>query len=331
MFNLRKAEIYQAVRWQKVFAALGVFKKVFLVGFLISLPLFFFTQEQEISNPFILLLILFIFCQVLISFFETKLKRPKLKNKIETALANPSEFNLAEFLDFESASAVSKAFGLNKLTYGAEIDSSQIACFLLKNSPGLKFVFDRALLDIKIIEEELEKQAKILADINVEEIITSCLRIAQERAHQRIEKGDLLIYLAKYNPVFKEILVANNLYSYDIENLVWWLENLERDKERKSRFWDYENLIQLGSIGKHWSAGYTVNLDEFSVDWTEVVMKRGFERIIGHKSELDKLERILTRQENNSALLVGEPGCGRKSIVHMFTKNGFAWPEFRAT
>ena len=84
-----------------------------------------------------------------------------------------------------------------------------------------------------------------------------------------------------------------------------------------------KNLAKKGTIGRDFSAGYTITLDQFSTDRTEIIKKRGFEEIIGHKQEVAALERILARQEINNALLVGEPGAGRVSIVHELARKSF--------
>ncbi|HHE67683.1 MAG TPA: ATP-dependent Clp protease ATP-binding subunit [Candidatus Parcubacteria bacterium] len=113
--------------------------------------------------------------------------------------------------------------------------------------------------------------------------------------------------------------VQFDLRAQDIENLVFWAERLEEKKKKKKRFWDYDNLIRRGTLAKAWTAGYTITLDQFSVDITEVIRKKPPE-IIGHQEELESLERILSRQEGNNVLLVGEPGSGRKSIVYALAK-----------
>ncbi|MEK7167817.1 MAG: hypothetical protein AAB791_02325, partial [Patescibacteria group bacterium] len=101
----------------------------------------------------------------------------------------------------------------------------------------------------------------------------------------------------------------------DIENLTWWLESLKKRTADKRRWWDYQNLMKKGTLAKEWTAGYTIHLDKYSVDWTEIAKKQGFPEIIGHAKEIEQIERVLARQEYNNVLLVGTPGIGRKSII----------------
>ncbi|GAI56048.1 unnamed protein product, partial [marine sediment metagenome] len=90
----------------------------------------------------------------------------------------------------------------------------------------------------------------------------------------------------------------------------------EKIKKRK-KFWEYENLAKRGTLAKAWTAGYTLTLDQYSIDWTEKTKKAlSFPGTIGHQKGLEAVERILARREINNALLVGEPGTGRKSIIY---------------
>jgi len=114
MFLLKTAKIYQAVKWGKAmgFELVGSLKKIFLVLFFLILIIFLFgflTDALSKSNQSltlglsIIFLTLFLGCSYKQAFFNSKLKKPKLKISIEEALKEPKKYNLAEFLDFETA------------------------------------------------------------------------------------------------------------------------------------------------------------------------------------------------------------------------------------
>ena len=42
--------------------------------------------------------------------------------------------------------------------------------------------------------------------------------------------------------------------------------------------------------------------------------------MIGRKKEIQEMERILSRREENNALVIGKPGGGRSTIVYSFAK-----------
>jgi len=324
-FNLKEAKIFQAVGWEgyPIFKFAKSLKILFLVLFLLS---FFFIRN--FSFIFLILALIFFLAE---SFFNSKLKNPEIKFSIEEAILNPERFNLAEFLSFEVAKAVSKSIHFAKSKKISEINSTILFYFLLIDNPKLEFVFSRTLLNLKEIKEKLKENLEILKEEKFEGIyskdfqdsILESLKIAQKKGHSKIEVGDILTALSKENPVFKKILIDSNLKVEDIENLTWWQESLEEKIERRKKFWEYENLMRLGSVAKEWAAGYTITLDQFSFDWTDVIRKGGFEEIIGHKEAIAHLERILARTEINNALLIGEPGSGRMSVIRSLAQRAF--------
>ena len=286
-FDLKKARIYQVVKWlgNPVFVLLRPLQKLFFALFVIVSLLFFygFLTESfpEKSNSFLLgltmiSLTLAVGLRFKIAFFNQKLKNPPLS----------ASDNLAEFLDFEAARAVRRG----KL-----------------EEVKLNFVFSRVLLDFQEIK-------KIKIDFQPE-IILAAKNVAQKKKKEKIGIGDLLVALFQGEPAFKKILVSNNLRVEDIENLTWWLESLEKTISERKKWWQYHNLMKKGTLAKEWTAGYTLTLDKYSTDWTEIAKRQKFPEIIGHGKEIEQTERILGRREYNNVLLVGEPGVGRKGIV----------------
>ena len=309
MFDLKKAKIYQALKWERFFWLVKILKKIFFVLFIVIFLLFLygfvpenFSQEtnRSLLGFSIISLVLFLGCWWKEIFFNLKIKNPQIA---------PEEENLAEFLSFEVAKAAASAKPLYSL---------------LKNNPKLKFIFSRLLLDFGEVKTELKK-----VDIDRVSVISEAIKIAQQKNHPRVEIGDALSAFAKKDLVFKRILSENNLKSEDIDNLTWWLENIEEKIKKRKRFWDYENLAKEGTLAKEWTAGYTLTLDKYSIDWTQAIRK-SLPEVIGHEAEIRIMERILSRREINNVLLVGEPGTGRKSMIYALAKKsllGQSLPE----
>ena len=297
MFDLKKAKIYQAVKWGRLLRYAGVLKKLFLVLFIFAFLIFLygfvpenFSKETNkiLLGLSIIFLTSFLSAWIKESFFNLKLKKPKIK---------PGEDNLAEFLSFE----VARAAASKNLFYS-----------LLKYNPKLKFIFSRLLLDFKGVKEIIKKSETRFDFLEA-------LKIARKKKHTRIEVGDMLSVLAKTDPVFKKILNENKLKKEDIENLTRWLENIEEKIEKSKRFWKYENLAKRGTLAKQWTAGYTITLDRYSKDLTNSIRKKDLE-FVGHKEEIKIAERILARGETNNVLIIGEPGTGKRSMVYALTQ-----------
>lgn len=353
-FNLKEAAIFEALRWENApsFKFAPFLKRIFLISFLIVFLIFlfgFFSNKvdflpikfnqaliSKLLGLSIVLLVLGVTFWTQEAFFDY-LKEPKVSVELKEVLANLNKYNLAEFLDFETARTI--FFG-EKFAKARRIplNSSVLFYSLLKLNPKLNFIFYRCLLDLKAIKKFLEGYFKIFKNKSAGEFtedfqncILEALKIAKEKGHKKIEVGDLLLSLAKNDLVFKKILVESNLKFEDIETLTWWLENLEKEEKERKKWWEWKNLSKVGSIGKDFAAGYTITLDKYSIDITKQVMKMGYPEIIGHQKEIEAMERILARKEAcNDPLIVGEAGSGRKSMILALAKKslfGESLPE----
>jgi ATP-dependent Clp protease ATP-binding subunit ClpC len=60
----------------------------------------------------------------------------------------------------------------------------------------------------------------------------------------------------------------------------------------------------------------TLLLSEFTRDLTQSAAENELDPLIGREVELEHIIRALSRRTRNNAVLVGEPGVGRKAIVH---------------
>ncbi|MDP3991202.1 MAG: ATP-dependent Clp protease ATP-binding subunit [Candidatus Nealsonbacteria bacterium] len=316
-FNLKTALIYQAIRWSQaplfraekvirktLFCFFFVFVLLFLIGFLSGA----FSQQSNSVLLGLSVIFLTLGCVLWLktAFLNSKLKHPKI----------PKNGDLAEFLSFDAALAVDKAENLSRKNKVAEASSLVLFYFVLTGNPKLNFVFSRLLIDMKELQKELKNAlTSSNSKQGFHDVIVAAFKIAQKRAHERIEIGDILTGLAECDSVFQKILVEHRLRVEDVENLTWWLESLERRIRERKRWWEYRNLMKKGSLAKEWTSGYTLTLDKYSVDWTEIAKKQGFPEIIGHKESIEQVERILARNEYNNVLLVGDPGVGRKSII----------------
>jgi ATP-dependent Clp protease ATP-binding subunit ClpC len=317
-FDFKKAKIYQAVVWDLAFVRfIKLFKIIFFILFILSFIGFIYgifsvdfsdDNNRRLLGFSIIFLSLFISLFLTKAFFDLRVKQPKLKISIKNILVNPDVNNLAELLSFESAKTINKTLNRGPC-------SARLLFYLLSINPKLEFVFNRLILNTDDIKKELRKTFKTSSSRSFEEALLESLKIANEKGHSRIEVGDLLSALARTDQVFKRFLTEKNLKKDDIDNLTWWLENIEKEIIKKKRFWDAESLARRGSLAKEWTAGFTITLDKYAVDISRAVRYRSLE-FIGHKEEIKIMERVLSRGEINNVLIVGEPGTGRKNMVY---------------
>jgi ATP-dependent Clp protease ATP-binding subunit ClpC len=314
-FDLKKSYAFEALLLQrtKIFQFSPFLKKLFLFLSLIS----FFSS----TYLFILLAFFAYIFWYLDLFFNLKIKRPKIRASLKEILMAPKNYNLCDFFDFDCCYLFDFAFSFAKQKNIKKIDSSLLIYSLLKTSPQMNFVFYRLLLYpkdlLKVYSTKLTEAEKgeIELDENFEKIIIKTLEIASQKNKNLAQITDLLPVLAEADETFKNILIENRLKLEDVKHLCWLYEYLKNEIEFRKKFWEWENLAKIKSLGKEWAAGYTVTLDLFSYDVADVLRREGFKEIFAHKKTIEEVERTLAGHEKNDVLIVGEPGSGRKSII----------------
>ena len=185
---------------------------------------------------------------------------------------------------------------------------------------GLIFIFSIVLVIISVISFFKSKHKKL------EEM--SLLEMADEPWFIRVwnRMGFLEEQLAIRN-VFSDQakleveLININLTLESFGKIVNWEFSRERRKMGKVNFWERENLFSKQPIGKHWSYGFTVHLDRYARDIQEsIVSTQNESHLVGHEKDVEMVELILTRPSQNSVILVGDPGMGKKTFINFLAK-----------
>lgn len=76
-----------------------------------------------------------------------------------------------------------------------------------------------------------------------------------------------------------------------------------------------ERRVRHRVMNRAWTARPTRTLDNYSSDFTDLARERRVGFLIGHRAEYDRLLDTLARPVNPNALLVGEPGIGKESLI----------------
>lgn len=139
------------------------------------------------------------------------------------------------------------------------------------------------------------------------------------RVWQRIGKDPSAIDMQSLTDpsALKNFLRDCDITPNEFEKLIVFEAEYQAEKEEKKKFWDKKNLYDTSAIGGNWSYAYTVHLDQFSTDLSEgdpTEYKNS--KLIGRSEELEMLELILSRSSQNSALIIGEAGIGKRILVH---------------
>jgi len=332
-FNLKKTEIYQAIKWARIpfFGRAKELKGIFLFLSFFCFLIFLLENNSFFIGFSIIFLMLGLGSWYTERFFNLKLKNPKLKITLEQAILSPEKYNLAEFLNYKAANAIWQATRFCKKRKLPKIPSEVILYFFLGNWIETCFIFSRASLNLKKIKKELKDYLDSLKGEGFQEVLSEdsqkvileAIKIAQKKDKEYIGIGEVLISQSQIDPCFKKCLIEADIKTQDIENLADWCEKIEKRILETKEIWKYRNLMKKGSIAKDWAAGYSITLDKYAFDLRRMLEKTSFQEIVGHEKEIVRCEQILAKQEINNVLLVGESGTGRKSIVKAIAQKAF--------
>lgn len=94
-----------------------------------------------------------------------------------------------------------------------------------------------------------------------------------------------------------------------------------KKRAQKSSFWLWENLRKTRPFGKGWRYAYTPHLDHYCLDLSQHdPTEYGRAELIGRHDELRVAVVVLERPTQNSVILVGEPGIGKKTFIHYLAR-----------
>ncbi|MDO8600172.1 MAG: AAA family ATPase [bacterium] len=201
------------------------------------------------------------------------------------------------YCDFESTAIVSRASALSVSSLGLQLLKSHFGRFFLERTGIQKEAFLTALSDTSSLDESRFAEA--------------LLREAIHAGHPAIRPSDILTVLTRASDPLKKLMSGANLQEKDYPALAQWYE-IGKEHTRRRSF--LETLIAAPGIGKTWAFSYTPLLDQFSKE-LNVAAGKEYLHIAAHKKEITFLEEALSKSENANAILVGEPGVGKTTII----------------
>ena len=258
-----------------------------------------------------------------VAFARQKIMRPG--RQLDQSAADG---NLYDYLDFEAARILKKTLSRQNLPF------DKLLLYYILDSDNLSFALDRLCVDRATLKRDLlsgmKKNSKSieLADSKPAEpanresrdaVMAAALDIAMENGNSKITVFALFLALANRDPDFQKMMDELALLKEDVESAVLWQMNRREYRVFRGKFWERDNLRLLlpTSPVRDLVGGYTVELDSYSRDLSQnSPLRRG--GVVLHLSEIQRLEEALTKKSGNGVLLVGQTGCGRKSVVYNF-------------
>jgi len=151
--------------------------------------------------------------------------------------------------------------------------------------------------------------------------------IADSLNEKFIEPRNLLIAIAQNPPpAMKTYFQKEDISIEDIQTALVFGRFRSLLKKRKisasiGSFAHKNGAVRKRIMNRAWTARPTPFLDKFSVDLTALAKAGRVGLLIGHQQEYNQLLNVLARPEKPNALLVGEPGAGKSTIISHLAYN----------
>lgn len=205
----------------------------------------------------------------------------------------PGIFHLAKILVSE--------VGIAELMKRIELDPQDFLIYI--NSVIEEIPQDQSKKAINFfVEIPMSVEMKKIAILSFEETL--------QLGFDKIEIESLFITLfhdQSLNKYFHDHKIDNK----DIRGAILWSKTLSNIRPRSRRPRRIKHIV----MNKAWTARVTPELDRFTEDLTDQARYGLTGYVVNRQREVNNLMRVLERNSQNNALLVGEEGSGRTTIV----------------
>jgi ATP-dependent Clp protease ATP-binding subunit ClpC len=231
------------------------------------------------------------------------------------------KINVAKAFSPEAIESIKKAYRLSTRFKNLEVASAHLFASLFAFSK-INIIFARLGTDSKALVERI---GWLLADLPVSEgeiyISTELKKYffraykeAYEGKNDQVDVTELLLTLAKDNEKISETLLDLDVDLNKIKNVIQWVRVREIMRGKMQRFRGSAKLKPKGAMDRAMTAMATPHLDQFSNDLTLLARSGYLAPCIGREKEIEEIFRII-EGGRGSAILVGNPGVGKTSIV----------------
>ncbi len=180
-------------------------------------------------------------------------------------------------------------------------------------------IIRRTGVDIKVelLEQEEIDETKIknYPVTGLRSIITYAIEEALLTNSRELQPQHIFLAITKVFPILEKFLLKNNLNIEILREICFYNNEIMYSKNRTKYLDPNISYYRKGGIAKQWIYGYTFILNHFSKDLNRMVSESKDIYGIGHDEEVETLVSTLGKLSNKNALLIGEPGVGKSSLI----------------
>lgn len=188
-------------------------------------------------------------------------------------------------------------------------DSVSMMNELIKKA-HVRFIMQKA----NIGKEDLPKVV-----VNKEEIAKKAFELVKDLNGSFITRMDLFVaYLLLIEPETK-YLFNKHLKPNDLLYILYWARYEYPFEEHPQKM----QVVFWGTgIGEDWTTGWTLETKKYITDLTYKVLDEK-PALVGRRKEYEQLVATLSKPTHNNALLIGETGSGKTSLVDAVALNSY--------
>jgi len=239
-----------------------------------------------------------------------------------------NKINMAEYMSPASVSVLERA--LEKSTTSNKDFSLYLADFLSRNKDveeGMRRMsvqpkdFRQKISDM-LKDGKTEGQTKQDILVKIENIVKNAFNNALANNEKFIEPRNIFSALVAANEsaaakLFNLFSIAagdmeNALIFGRFKNQFRWLKKMPASL---GGFAGRPYGLRHRVMNRAWTARPTPTLDKYGVDFTDLAREEKVGFLVGHQTEYTRLVNILSRQNKPNALLIGEPGSGKETLI----------------
>lgn len=174
----------------------------------------------------------------------------------------------------------------------------------------IQFIFTKAHINVNELP---------VMEIGKEQIAKKAFEVVLDLHGDFITRMDLFVaYLLLIEPQTR-LLFGKHVKEEELLHILYWARIDFPEEEHPIP----KRVVFLGEgFADNWTEGWTLETKRFIVDVTSQVMDK-MPVLLGRKKEFQELVDILSKTTRNSALLIGEAGTGKTSLVDALAFNSY--------